>query len=163
MDGYNIIHAWDNLKTAMSHDLEHARIKLIDIMADYQAYKGINVIIVFDAHMVKGSTRSKERISGVDVIYTAEGETADMIIEKIAGQFNEFDTVMVATSDWAQQRIVFGRGAARLSAKELEREVNTCRREVKNRIENTYDSDRKLRGHLNDYVKEIFEKMRREK
>ncbi len=163
VDGYNIIHAWHSLKTTMGHDLEHARIKLIDIMANYQAFKGVKVIIVFDAHMVKGNTGSKDKISGVEVIYTAEGETADSIIEKIAGEFKESDRVTVATSDWEQQRIVFGRGAARLSAKELEAEVKVSQQEVQNRIENTYQNDRKLTGQLNDYVKEILEKMRREK
>lgn len=163
VDGYNIIHAWKSLKSTVSQDLEHARIKLIDMMADYKAFRGVYVIIVFDAHMVKGSTGSKEQISGVEVIYTAEGETADSLIEKIAGEFKDSDRVTVATSDWDQQRIVFGRGAVRLSAKELEADVKASRQEVRSRIEDTYDSDHKLTGQLNDYVKEILEKMRREK
>lgn len=163
VDGYNIINAWQAFKITINNDLEHARIKLIDIMADYQAVKGINVIIVFDAHLVKGGMGSKEQVCGVNVIYTGEGETADAVIEKITGEFNENDRVIVATSDWAQQRIVFGRGGVRLSARELEREVISCQTEVRGQIENKPVNDLKLKGHLNDHIREIFEKMRRQR
>lgn len=163
IDGYNIINAWQTFKNTINHDLEHARNKLIDIMADYQAVKGVNVIIVFDAHLVKGGMGSKEQIHGVNVIYTAEGETADAVIEKITGEFNEKDRVVVATSDWAQQRIVFGRGGIRLSARELERDVTSCQTEVRDQIENKPLNDLKLKGQLNEHVREIFEKMRRQR
>lgn len=163
VDGYNIINAWQTFKDSINHDLEHARIKLIDMMADYSAVKGVNVIIVFDAHLVKGGMGSKEQIYGVNVIYTAESETADAVIERITGQFNENDRVIVATSDWAQQRIVFGRGGVRLSARELEREVISSQTEVRDQIENKPVNDLKLKVQLNDHVREIFEKMRRQR
>ena len=163
VDGYNIIHAWDELKKLMETNIEHARLRLVDLMASYQAVKGVKVIVVFDAHLVKGGSGSRENESGVEVIYTSEGETADSLIEKMVGQLILEGRVTVATSDWAQQRIVFGKGAVRLSARELVQEVTQMKHDVTRQIElNNYDS-RKLRGYLDDNVREILERIRRQK
>lgn len=163
VDGYNIIHAWDELKKLMDANIDHARLRLIDSMANYQAVKGIKVVVVFDAHMVKGGAGSRENESGVEVIFTSEGETADMLIEKLVGQLMIEGRVTVATSDWAEQRIVFGKGAVRLSARELVQEVTRLKDDVARQIEaDNYDGG-KLRGYLAEDVREILERLRRQK
>lgn len=123
VDGYNIINAWDILKEAQNISLETARAKLIEIMADYSAQRGIQVIVVFDAHQVEGALRSSYNISGVEVIFTKEGETADHYIEKVVEAIGRVEKVRVATSDWVEQQVVLARGAARISARELYNEV----------------------------------------
>ncbi len=163
VDGYNILYAWNSLKRALTEDIGYARTKLVDILGNYQAVKDIKVIVIFDAHLVKGGLGSKEEVAGVEVIYTEEGETADMAIEKLVGQFTENDKVMVATSDWTQQRIVFGKGAIRLSARELEEEVIALVKEVQTQYGKLYDHDRKLHGRLNDKIRGVFEEIRRQK
>jgi len=52
VDGYNVINGWDELRAESVHSLEVSRQKLLDIMSDYQGYKGMIVIVVFDAHYV---------------------------------------------------------------------------------------------------------------
>ena len=49
VDGYNIIFAWDSLKTLAHRSLEHARQRLIDMMAAYGKIKGVELVLVFDA------------------------------------------------------------------------------------------------------------------
>lgn len=163
VDGYNIIHAWDELKKLMDEDIEHARLRLIDLLDNYQAVKGIKVIVVFDAHLVKGGSGSRDNGSGVNVIYTSEGETADMLIEKMVGQLMVDGQVTVATSDWAQQRIVFGKGAVRLSARELVKEVTSWKDDVSGHIEPLNYNGRKIGGYLDENVREILERLRRQK
>jgi len=163
VDGYNIINAWDDLKKMMAADLAHARAKLIDILGNYQAVRGVRVIVVFDAHLVRGGAGSRENEAGVDVIYTTEGETADMLIEKLVGQFGENDRVTVATSDWTQQRFVFGKGAVRLSARELAQEIMSVWTEAQRHLGDSRNHDRTLREHLDDRVKAILEKIRRQR
>lgn len=125
VDGYNIINAWPKLSNEVKEvGLGSAREKLIDIMTDYSASTGIFVIVVFDAHQVDKSTRTSYTINGVDVVYTKEGETADHYIEKIVDAIGRKEKVRVATSDWIEQQIVMGRGAQRISARELYIEVN---------------------------------------
>lgn len=39
VDGYNVIHAWEDLKELAAVNLDGARTKLMDIMSNYQGYK----------------------------------------------------------------------------------------------------------------------------
>ena len=88
LDGYNVINSWPELERLMSQSLEVARTELIGRMAEYRAYRGINVIIVFDAYLVKGSNRSNEKLQGVEIVFTKEKETADAYIERLITQLS---------------------------------------------------------------------------
>ncbi len=125
VDGYNIINSWEKLRSLSEIDLEVARNELIDIMVEYQCYTKIKVIIVFDAHMVKGSSGRKEIIKDIEVVYTKEDETADQYIEKTLDDIGRVKRVRVATSDWMEQQVVLGRGGTRISARELEVEIES--------------------------------------
>ena len=126
VDGYNIIHAWPELKRLLNTvDYESARIRLIDIMCDFSAHNSYETMLVFDAHMKKGSLRNTESYPPIKVIYTAEHETADQYIEALMHkQDNRLRNIYVATSDALEQTIIFGKGGARLSARELWRMVS---------------------------------------
>ena len=88
-------------------------------MAEYQAYTGNRVMIVFDAYDVQGIERKYKNYK-VEVIFTKENETADERIEKLAIALNNRKTqIHVATSDYTEQWAIFGQGALRKSAREL--------------------------------------------
>ncbi|MCM1578753.1 MAG: TetM/TetW/TetO/TetS family tetracycline resistance ribosomal protection protein [Ruminococcus sp.] len=123
VDGYNIIFAWDELNKMAADSLDLARGRLVDILCNYQGYKQNNVIVVFDAYKVKGNHRETEQVCGVKVVYTKEAETADMYIEKASGELAREHKVRVATSDGAEQMIILGSGALRVTAGEFEEEV----------------------------------------
>lgn len=123
VDGYNIINSWEVLKGFKDGELEEARNKLIEIMMEYQHYSGIITTIVFDAHLVKGNSGTKEKHGELRVVYTKENETADHYIERRIDQMGKVRRVRVATSDWMEQQIILGRGGTRISARELEMEV----------------------------------------
>lgn len=123
VDGYNIINAWPELNRLKNSSYEDARQKLIEILINYQGFKKNRIILVFDAHQVKSGIEKKERHLSVEVIFTREGETADMYIERIAGELSGEGYTFVATSDWIEQSISFQRGAFRISARELYRDV----------------------------------------
>ena len=130
VDGYNIIHAWDELKTLARDDLDGARQRLMDILCNYQGWRNCHVILVFDAYKVKGSPGSAEKYRNIHVIYTKEAETADMYIEKATYQIARQNRVRVATSDGLEQLIILGHGAVRVSARELEHEIREARRQI---------------------------------
>lgn len=123
VDGYNIINSWEHLKKMWKDDLELSRDSLIDIMIEYKHYSDIEIIVVFDAHMVKGNSGIEENHKGVKVIYTKENETADQFIEKRLNEIGRIKRVRVATSDRMEQEIILGRGGTRVSARELEMEI----------------------------------------
>src|SRR5699024_745287 len=130
VDGYNIIGAWETLKKLKAKEIAQARDKLIEYMAEYQAYTGDRVIIVFDAYYVNGIA-SRLRTFKVEIIYTKEKETADECIERIVSDLkNVRNQLYVATSDYAEQRTIFGRGALRKSARELYMEWEESKRQM---------------------------------
>ena len=57
VDGYNIIFAWQELKELADINIDSARDKLIEKLANYQGYKGCKLILVFDAYKVKGERK----------------------------------------------------------------------------------------------------------
>lgn len=123
VDGYNIIFAWQELKELSKLNLDSARMKLLDIMCNYQGYKGMTLIVVFDAYKVQGGRGSVQKYHNIHVIYTKEAETADQYIEKAVHQLGKKHDVTVATSDALEQMIIWGEGAKRMSARELEEEI----------------------------------------
>lgn len=135
VDGYNIIFAWEQLKELAKVNIDAAREALIEIMANYQGWKKCNVIVVFDAYRVKGGKRHLEKHDNVDVVYTAEAETADMYIEKTAHKKAKECMVRVATSDRLEQMIVVGNGAFKISADEFRLEVEQTDMEISRMIE----------------------------
>lgn len=131
IDGYNIIFAWDELSKLAADNLDMARNRLIDIVCNYQGYKKINVILVFDAYKVKGNRGEIEKIHGVDIVYTKEAETADMYIEKVTHQLGKNNRVRVATSDNLEQLIILAGGAMRLSAEAFKKEIDETEKEIR--------------------------------
>lgn len=131
VDGYNVIFATDELKKLTEDSLDDARRVLIARLAAYQAVKGNNVIVVFDAYKVKGEHREVERVHGIDVVYTKEAETADAYIEKTTKKLIKNYRVRVATSDNLEQIIIFGSGAIRTPARELMAEVRASEDEIR--------------------------------
>lgn len=128
VDGYNIVFSAPELQTL---DLAHARERLIGILADVAGLTGQSVILVFDAHKVAGGTGRREWAGPVEVIYTAEGETADNVIERLIGKLVPGAVVHVVTGDWAEQRIIFGRGAYRMPPREFWLRVRELRRKLR--------------------------------
>jgi len=147
VDGYNVIGAWPELRALRDRDLDEARDLLIEAVADYQGYTGTRCIVVFDAYNVPGLGRSYT-IRKVEVHYTREKETADERIERLVKQLaGRRRQIYVATSDYTEQRLAFGSGALRLSARELWRKVQEIRREVEEQVReapqharNTFDN-----------------------
>lgn len=131
VDGYNIIFAWEELSELARTNLDGARGRLMDILSNYQAYRRMHLILVFDAYKVKGNPGSVVRYHNIDVVYTKEAETADQYIEKVAHEMNRKYRVRVATSDGLEQLIIMGAGAARVSARELWDEVTEAARELR--------------------------------
>ena len=135
VDGYNIMYAWEDLRSEMNRDLDSARKMLMDIMSNFQGFTSVNLILVFDAYKVSGGVGSIQKYGGVDVVYTKEAETADSYIERAAHEISKNYRVRVATSDALEQMIIFGSGALRVSAKELRKEVENANVEIRKFIQ----------------------------
>lgn len=134
VDGYNIIHAWEDLSALAREDLDGARAKLIDLLRNYQSWRGCQVIVVFDAYKVKGGKGAVEQLGDLYVVYTKEAETADMYIERTTYQLSRDNRVRVATSDGLEQMIILGHRAQRMSAAELKYETDQVMAQIRDTI-----------------------------
>ncbi|MGI9952480.1 NYN domain-containing protein [Moorellaceae bacterium AZ2] len=160
VDGYNVIHSWPELLQLKESNLGHARDKLIDEMINLRPLLGVKVIIVFDAYRLGGHDTEQEELGGVQVIYTRQGETADTCIERLAGELvTAGNEVVVVTADWLEQRLVWGKGALRLSPAGLKRIVLEARQEAEGYAkERGYNP---LDGYLSPHDRLLLEKWRR--
>lgn len=144
VDGYNVIYSWPELKDLAKNHLDTARTRLIDILGNYQGYKQCLLIIVFDAYKVKGNLGTVEQLHNVHIVYTKEAQTADMYIEHVTHQLSQKYNVVVATSDALEQMIVIGRGARRMSSRELKLEVESLVKTKKEEFERKQEKNHNL-------------------
>ena len=126
VDGYNVLFAWEGLRRLAADDIATARHRLTDILADYRAFKKNEVFLIFDGYRVKGNAGERSDYHGLHVAYTKENETADMLIERMISEIGKNYSVRVASSDGMIQLSSVRSGALRMTAKELEDEVETA-------------------------------------
>ena len=131
VDGYNIIFAWPELAEAAQSDLEAARRQLCDRLSSYAAYKKCRTVVVFDGYKVKGNPGEKEAYVGIQVVFTKENQTGDAYIEALLAQIGPNYNVRVATSDALVQLSSVRSGVLRVSARELQEEVEAAAKEMK--------------------------------
>ena len=135
VDGYNLIFAWDELKKLAADNLEGARQALADLLCNYRGFHDCQVILVFDAYKVPHGTGEVSRYQNIYIVYTREAETADMYIEKTTYQLAKQRRVRVVTSDGAEQLIILGHGALRVSARSFREEVERTNGEIRRILE----------------------------
>lgn len=130
VDGYNMIFAWDGLRQQAGYDLSGARERLLDLLSNYCGFHPCELIIVFDSYRVRGGTGSRSRHNNLRVVYTQEDESADLYIETLVGKIGKNYAVRVATSDALIQLSALRSGVLRVSAAELERELERTNGEI---------------------------------
>lgn len=123
VDGYNIIFAWEELSDLAAVSIDAARYKLMDILSNYQGFRKICVIVVFDAYKVPGGVEKVQKYHNINVVYTKEAETADQYIEKVAIRIGRRYRTTVATSDGVIQLIIRSQGCILWSARDFREEI----------------------------------------
>ncbi|MBR2928706.1 MAG: NYN domain-containing protein [Oscillospiraceae bacterium] len=130
VDGYNLIFAWDELAELGREDIGAARHRLKEILSNYRGYTGCELILVFDGYLVKGNQGSTEEHHGIHVVYTKEGETGDLYIERLTNEIGKNDAVRVATSDAMIQMAALRDGVQRMSSRELIEEIKEVEKKI---------------------------------
>ncbi|MCW2277833.1 NYN domain-containing protein [Heliophilum fasciatum] len=160
VDGYNALNAWPSLHSLRKTNFEHARDKFLEILEEYAALRSIQMIVVFDAHLVRGGQERVEKKAHLTVVFTREHETADRFIERWLGRRPLRTHVWVATGDGVEQAMALGKGACRMPIRELYTQVQSSMVEKKQRLPRDL-RDIRLDGRIEDSVRQKLEKMRR--
>lgn len=119
VDGYNVIHAHPDLALLADDAMELARARLVEGLGELARVAEMHVTVVFDAARGHNAEAVRDRVLGVEVVFTGRGVSADAYIEAMALAASRPEDVTVATSDRATQEAVFSRGVLRMSSREL--------------------------------------------
>ena len=111
--------AGEEVRELAKDKIDAAGSRLMDILCNYQGFKKMTLILVFDAYKVKGNIGEMSSYHNIHVVYTKEAETADQYIEKLAHKIGRDYDVTVATSDGLEQLIIRGQGCRLLSARDF--------------------------------------------
>ena len=124
VDGFNVIFAWPELAALAETDMEQAREKLMEILANYAAFTRTETVLVFDAYRVRGGRGERFDYHGVRVVYTKENETGDAFIERLLHDIGKNEQVRLVSSDNLVQVSALRSGVLRQSAREFGEEID---------------------------------------
>ena len=144
VDGYNVIFAWEELKELAEVNLDSARGQLLDLLCNYQAIDGRELIAVFDAYRLQGHPTECLDYHNIHVVYTKEAETADHYIERFTHEYSKKYQITVVTSDGLEQVIIIGQGCLLISSREFHEIVKKASRETMETFERDEKRERRL-------------------
>ena len=163
VDGYNVIGAWAQAERE-NWPLDESRDRLTHLLEDYGGYSGQEVVLVFDGHLGERQTTTVEQRQTLAVVYTKRGQTADQYIERACARLPVYREARVATSDHLEQTMILGRGATRLSSRELLAELTQTRSHGRASHARLGDGGQNpLFGGLSQAQRDALEALRRQK
>lgn len=116
LDAYNVIGALERYRNAST--LDAARELLINDALKAAGWTGRHIVVVFDAHGGPEPERTESLAGGaVRVVYSAPGESADDVIERLLAKLE--GSAIVYTADFALQRTALARGSTRATPREF--------------------------------------------
>jgi predicted RNA-binding protein with PIN domain len=123
IDGYNLV----GISSGMGGrcDIEEARTRLIQRLADYKKIKSsktksvFKITVVFDGTGSGNLDRNRELVSGIEVIFSRSGEQADLVLKEMAR--NKREGLTLVTSDRDVANYASNHGVVVLSSEEFDR------------------------------------------
>ena len=130
IDGYNLIHADEYLNSTALFSLEKAREELMDMLSNYVSYTKTELLLVFDAYLVKGGEGTEFMRDGYKVVFTKADQTADAYIEKIMYELGPDYNIRMVTDDRLLQFSAVHSGISRMTSKEFLEELTRIGNEI---------------------------------
>lgn len=99
IDGYNLIRQSPYLSSVELRDFQKGREALLERLVPYLGARGHRISVIFDGWKGGNGQETREQLSGIQVIYSRLGETADEVIKRMVGEERERAVVVTADSD----------------------------------------------------------------
>ena len=116
VDGYSLLHNWPGLAPGRARHSAAARDELIRRLTLYQDASGTPITIFFDGAGSPVRRRpTSPAASGVEVLYSRHGQTADQMIERAVHRFQPYGEVLAVTDDYAERDTVISLGGSAAS------------------------------------------------
>lgn len=113
VDAHSIIFAWPELRSLHSRRMVLARDALVKKLTAYQDTSDYRVVAVFDGQGSKPSEASEP--GGIQIFYSAQGQTADAIIERLVAKYGSVHEITVVTNDRLEQDTATAFGGTSIS------------------------------------------------
>ena len=101
VDAHSIIFAWPEMRALHSRRMVLARDALLKKLTAYQDTSDYRVVAVFDGQGSRPTEGSEP--GGIQVFYSAQGQTADSIIERLVAKYAGIHEITVVTNDRLEQ------------------------------------------------------------
>jgi uncharacterized protein len=115
VDGYSLLYNWPELAPGRAPHTAAAREALIARLTLYQDASGIPVTIFFDGNAPRTAKPAASGSTGVEVLYSRQGQTADQMIERAVHRFGPYGEVLAVTDDHAERETVISLGGSAAS------------------------------------------------
>ena len=136
------------MRKARQLPLQSRREVLVGLLRQFADQTRRRVTVVFDGYAAKHKPERQEPTHGVEVLFSERGKTADDLIERLVGQSQHKESILVVTSDNMERHTVEAMGAHSTSAEEFEAEVEAALRELAGTVRT--HSRRRPIGHARD-------------
>jgi predicted RNA-binding protein with PIN domain len=134
IDGYSLLHCWEELAPGKPRFSETARDELIHILTRYQDAAGTPITIFFDGSRPRGGPAEKNGSPEVEILFSRAGKTADEMIERAAHRFQPYGEVLAVSDDHAERDTVIGLGGMASSCENFIRTVQSVLGELQDNI-----------------------------
>ncbi len=121
IDGYNLIRQSDRLSVIDRRDIQSGREALIETLAEYRKIKQHKITVVFDGTNAPSFSRRVEKLKGIKIQFSRNGELADTVIKRMAAM--EREKALIVSSDLEIVNYAESQGAATISSPEFEEKV----------------------------------------
>ncbi len=124
IDGFNLIRQSPELSRFDRHALESGREALLDLLAVYRRLKPHPITVVFDGVRAPLGSPARDRVQGIRVRYSRQGESADTVIKGMAAE--EREKALVVSSDRGISDVVIRFGTAVIDSPVFESRVRAA-------------------------------------
>lgn len=130
VDGYSLLHSWEELAPGRPRFSAAARDELIHRLTLYRDAIGTPITIVFDGSGAPSGTPRPISTFELEIIYSPAGQTADDVIERAAVRFQPYGEVMAVSDDNAERETVISMGGMACSCYNFIQTVNDTLKEL---------------------------------
>ena len=122
IDGYNLIRQSGVLSSLDRQDLQQGREALVEMLSAYKKMKPHRITVVFDGGNAPPLTPKRDRVKGIEILFSRQGELADALIKKIASK--EREKALVVSSDRDVADFAAAMGCATINAQAFEDRIS---------------------------------------
>lgn len=126
VDGYNIAHAWPEMKRILNKSIDALIDELFKSMQVIHDIEHLRLTIIFDGNERGVKLVRPTQEPTLSIIFSPKGNSADGIIQQLVENTKKRSLCQVATDDTALKRGIRDLGAEAISSQDLKYWVEQC-------------------------------------